>query len=102
MNYIEYMEGGGVNKNVTYTPLKSLIGSTSNLVLKRNNWFKAIQDAILSIKNNNAKNNTVATNGAKSTSGNNVSAVNPANYSNAYTNNDYSVVSRVHRPLGDQ
>lgn len=102
MNYIEYMDQGGLTQNVTYTKLQNKVGRASNLFLKRNNLIKAIRDAILQIKNFNVKNNTVVTNDSESTSGHDVSTVNASDYSNTYSNNNYSIVSRVHRPLGDK
>lgn len=62
MNYIEYMSGGG-NADSTYytdTPIKEMWGPKSTLTLKRNNWIKAIRDAILQAKNANVEANPVA------------------------------------------
>lgn len=62
MNYIEYMSGGGASDNTYYKeiPLEKKWGSESTLTLKRNNWIKAIRDAILQAKNANAEANSVA------------------------------------------
>ena len=103
MNYIEYMDQGGLTQNATYTNLQNKVGPSSNLFLKRNNWINAIRDAILQIKNTNAKNNTVATANTKSSTNGNVSTVNnTADYPYTYPANHNSVISRVPRPLGNE
>lgn len=82
--------------------MQNKVGPSSTLFLKRNNWIKAIRDAILQIKNTNAKNNTVATTNTKSSTNGNVSTVNNiADYHYTYPANNNSVISRVHRPLGN-
>ena len=62
MNYIEYMSGGGTTDSTYYkeVPLEEKWGPKSTLTLKRNNWIKAIRDAILQAKNANAEANPVA------------------------------------------
>lgn len=62
MNYIEYMSGGGTTDSTYYKeiPLEEKWGPKSTLTLKRNNWIKAIRDAILQAKNANAEANSVA------------------------------------------
>lgn len=62
MNYIEYMKGGGATDSTYYKeiPLEEKWGPKSTLTLKRNNWIKAIRDAILQAKNANAEVNSVA------------------------------------------
>lgn len=62
MNYIEYMSGGGTTDSTYYKeiPLKEKWGPKSTLTLKRNNWIKAIRDAIVQVKNSNAETTPVA------------------------------------------
>lgn len=62
MNYIEYMSGGGATDSTYYTdtPIQEMWGPESTLTLKRNNWIKAIRDAILQAKNANVEVNPVA------------------------------------------
>ena len=62
MNYIEYMDQGGATDSTYYKeiPLEEKWGPKSTLTLKRNNWIKAIRDAILQAKNSNAEANSVA------------------------------------------
>lgn len=62
MNYIEYMKGGDATDSTYYKeiPLEEKWGPKSTLTLKRNNWIKAIRDAILQAKNANAEANLVA------------------------------------------
>ena len=62
MNYIEYMRGGGASDSTYYKEisLEKKWGPESTLTLKRNNWIKAIRDAILQAKNANAETNSVA------------------------------------------
>ena len=62
MNYIEYMSGGGGVDSTYYkeVPLEEKWGPKSTLTLKRNNWIKAIRDAILQAKNTNVEANPVA------------------------------------------
>ena len=103
MNYIEYMHDGNKTGYSEYVPLKTVIGPTSNLVLKRNNWIKAIHDAAVQIKNLITKNNTVGTSSAKSTTNDNVSTVNnTSSYAYTYPTNNNFIINRVHRPLGDE
>ncbi len=83
--------------------MQNKVGPSSHLFLKRNNWIKAIRDAILQIKNTNAKNNTVATTNTKPTINGDVSTVNSTtDYPYTYPANNNSVISRVHRPLGNE
>lgn len=62
MNYIEYMKGGGATDSTYYKeiPLEEKWGPKSTLTLKRNNWIKAIRDAILQAKNANVEVDPVA------------------------------------------
>lgn len=62
MNYIEYMRGGGASDSTYYKeiPLEKKWGPESTLTLKRNNWIKAVRDAILQAKNANVEANSVA------------------------------------------
>ena len=62
MNYIEYMKSGGEADSTYYKEiqLEEKWGPKSTLTLKRNNWIKAIRDAILQAKNANAEVNPVA------------------------------------------
>lgn len=77
MNYIEYMSGGGNvdSTYVKYIPLQT-VGPKSSLTLKRNNWLKAIKDAIVQNQTNNAQNTSVATPSSESNNGNNLPFVN--------------------------
>ena len=102
MNYIEYMDQGGLTQNATYTNLQNKVGPQSNLFLKRNNWIKAFRDAILQIKNKHTKNNSVVTNSTESNSSISIPTVAAIDYSYTYPANHNSVVSRVHRPLGNE
>jgi hypothetical protein len=56
------MGGGGTTDSTYYKeiPLEEKWGPKSTLTLKRNNWIKAIQDAILQAKNANVEVNPVA------------------------------------------
>jgi len=81
MNYIEYMKsgtaGGGIQDSTEYVqhiPLETY-GPESSLTLKRNNWFKAIRDAVVQFKNNNAKYSPVVTNGTQSNNDNSLFTV---------------------------
>lgn len=62
MNYIDYMSGGDTADSTYYKdiPLDEKWGPKSTLTLKRNNWIKAIKDAILQAKNSNAETASVA------------------------------------------
>lgn len=62
MNYIDYMSGGGTADSTYFKdiPLDEKWGPKSTLTLKRNNWIKAIRDAILQAKNSNAEAASVA------------------------------------------
>lgn len=62
MNYIDYMSGGGTADSTYFKdiPLDEKWGPKSTLILKRNNWIKAIIDAILQAKNSNAEAASVA------------------------------------------
>ena len=56
------MRDGGATDSTYYkeVPLEEKWGPKSTLTLKRNNWIKAIRDAILQAKNANAEANSVA------------------------------------------
>ncbi len=77
MNYIEYMSGGGNVDSVyvKYIPLQT-VGPKSSLTLKRNKWLKAIRDAAVQNKTNNAQNPSVATSSPESNNVNDVFVVN--------------------------
>lgn len=62
MNYIEYMKDGGTTDSTYYkeVSIEEKWGPKSTLTLKRNNWIKAIRDAILQAKNANVEVNPVA------------------------------------------
>lgn len=78
MNYIEYMsDGGGVDSTYyTDTSIEEKWGPKSTLTLKRNNWIKAIRDAILQAKNANVEVNPVA---SVSSESNNAANLHPVN-----------------------
>lgn len=78
MNYIEYMSGGGTTDSTYYkeVPLEEKWGSKSTLTLKRNNWIKAIRDAILQAKNANAEANSVASVSSESNNATNLHSIN--------------------------
>lgn len=56
------MKSGGGTDSAYYKeiPLEEKWGPKSTLTLKRNNWIKAIRDAILQAKNANVEANSVA------------------------------------------
>lgn len=78
MNYIEYMSGGGTTDSTYYKeiPLEEKWGPESTLTLKRNNWIKAIRDAILQAKNANVEANPVASVSSESNNADNLHSVN--------------------------
>ena len=78
MNYIEYMSGGGATDSTYYkeVPLEEKWGPRSTLTLKRNNWIKAIRDAILQAKNVNAEANSVASVSSESDNAANLHSIN--------------------------
>lgn len=78
MNYIEYMRGGGASDSTYYKEisLEKKWGPESTLTLKRNNWIKAIRDAILQAKNTNAETTPVV---AVSSESNNVADLHSVN-----------------------
>ena len=78
MNYIEYMSDGGAIDSIYYTdtPIKEMWGPQSTLTLKRNNWIKAIRDAILQVKNANVEVNPVASVSSESNNADDLHSVN--------------------------
>ena len=78
MNYIEYMKSGGATDSTYYkeVPLEEKWGPKSTLTLKRNNWIKAIRDAILQAKNANAEANSVASVSSESDNAANLHSIN--------------------------
>ena len=78
MNYIEYMKDGGATDSTYYkeVPLEEKWGPRSTLTLKRNNWIKAIRDAILQAKNANAEANSVASVSSESDNAANLHSIN--------------------------
>lgn len=78
MNYIEYMSDGGTTDSTYYkeVPVEEKWGPNSTLTLKRNNWIKAIRDAILQAKNANVEVTPVA---SVSPESNNAADLHPVN-----------------------
>lgn len=78
MNYIKYMSGGGTTDSTYYKeiPLEEKWGPKSTLTLKRNNWIKAIRDAILQSKNANAEVTPVASVSSESSNATNLHSIN--------------------------
>ena len=72
------MKSGGASDSTYYKeiPLKQQWGTESTLTFKRNNWIKAIRDAILQAKNANVEANIVAPVSSESNNVGNLHSVN--------------------------
>lgn len=79
MNYIDYMSGGGAaEKSGTYTtstPIKTY-GPKSSLERVDHNFFRALKDLAIQIKNLNVKTNPVAPTSSEFNNEHTVSTVN--------------------------
>ena len=95
MNYIEYMSGGGTTDSTYYkeVPVEEKWGPNSTLTLKRNNWIKAIRDAILQSKNANAEVNSVASVSSESNNAADLHSVNKQRW--FYPDKTITTINRI-------
>lgn len=89
------MKSGGASDSTYYKEdkLKEKWGPESTLTLKRNNWIKAIRDAILQAKNSNAEATPVATVSSESNNVGDLSSVNKQRW--LYPDKTITTINRI-------